>query len=251
MKKNQINDRLISIIPIIILIVAWEIFARIGNTPLFPPFSKVIKEFYYLLVVKKVLIYHFKASLIRVLIGFCLGSIFGVSTGILLGCNRLAEKAMNPIIAILYPIPPLGWLPLLMIWIGINEALPIIIIFISSFFPILYNTITGIKNVDKRYIKAAKNLGASNKQILLKIILPLASANIFTGLRLQTGMAWRVVIAAEMVAISTGIGVLMLQGESLIRVDIIIVSLMMLSLMCVLFEKTFKYIEETLTKNWR
>lgn len=250
-EQNKINDRFVSVIPVIILIIIWEIFAQIGNSPLFPPFSDVIKEFYNLIIVRKILFYHFSATLIRILIGFCLGSIFGLAMGVFLGCNKLAEKTMSPIIAILYPIPALGWLPLLMLWVGINEALPIIIIFISSFFPIAYNTITGVKNIDKRYIRAAKTLGATNKQILVKIILPLAIPNIFTGLRLQSGMAWRVVIAAEMVAISSGIGVLMLQGESLIRVDIIIVSLMMLSIMCVLFEKIFIYFEYRLTKNWR
>ncbi len=90
-----------------------------------------------------------------------------------------------------------------MLWIGINEMLPITIIFICSFFPVVYNTATGIRNVDRKYILAAETLGASNVRILFKIVIPLALPNIFTGLRLEAGMSWRVLIAAEMVAIQT------------------------------------------------
>jgi len=129
--------------------------------------------------------------------------------------------------------------------------LPITLIFICSFFPVLYNTVTGIKNVDKDYIQVARTLGASDIKILTTVVMPLALPNIFTGLRLEAGMAWRVIIAAEMVAIPTGIGALMMKAESLIRIDIIIVCLIVLSVMCLSFEKFFAYMETRLTAKWR
>ncbi|MCK4736361.1 MAG: ABC transporter permease subunit, partial [Methanophagales archaeon] len=138
-----------------------------------------------------------------------------------------------------------------MVWIGINELLPVALIFLCTFFPVLYNTITGIKNVDIGVIKAARTLGASDIKILTTVILPLAVPNIFTGLRLEAGMAWRVVIAAEMVAIPTGIGALLIRSESMLRVDVIIVCLMVLSLMCLLFERFFQFMEMKLTNVWR
>ena len=138
-----------------------------------------------------------------------------------------------------------------MLWIGINEMLPITLIFICSFFPVLYNTVTGIKNVDKDYIHVARTLGASDIKILTTVVMPLALPNIFTGLRLESGMAWRVIIAAEMVAIPTGIGALMMRAESLIRIDIIIVCLIVLAVMCLSFEKFFAYLETRLTAKWR
>ena len=119
------------------------------------------------------------------------------------------------------------------------------------FFPVLYNTITGIRSVDSEVINAARTLGASDWNVLTTILLPLAVPNIFTGLRLEAGMAWRVVIAAEMVAIPTGIGALLISSESLLRVDVIIVCLMVLSVMCLAFERVFQYIETRLTKEWR
>ena len=96
----------------------------------------------------------------------------------------------------------------------------------------------------------AGTLGASDRKILTTVILPLALPNIFTGLKLEAGMAWRVVIAAEMVAIPTGIGALLIRSESLLRVDIIIVCLMVLSIMCLVFERIFQYAEWRLTKEW-
>jgi NitT/TauT family transport system permease protein len=209
-----------------------------------------MQEFYYLSA-SGVLGENFLSSLGRVLIGLIAGSMAGITLGLIMGWQSTMDKALHPIISLLYPIPTLGWLPLLMLWIGINEMLPITLIFISSFFPVLYNTVTGVKNVNKDYIRVAKTLGASNLKILRTIAIPLALPNIFTGLRLEAGMAWRVIIAAEMVAIPTGIGAMMIKAQSLIRIDIIIVSLIVLAAMTFSFERFFAYIEKKLTAKWR
>jgi len=240
------------LLPIAIFLAIWELVARLNLAPgqfFFPPFSVVVLEFYYL-TANGVLGDNFLASLTRVLIGFSTGSVAGIVVGIVMGWRENFNKALHPIISLFYPIPALGWLPLLMLWIGINEMLPIAIIFICSFFPVLYNTVTGIRNVDKDYIRVARTLGASDAKILATIAIPLALPNIFTGLRLEAGMAWRVIIAAEMVAIPTGIGALLMKAESLIRIDIIIVCLIVLAVMCLAFEKFFQYMEARITTKW-
>ena len=242
-----------SLIPVLVFLLIWEIVTRLELIPghfFFPPFTTVIQEFYYL-TASGVLPDNFLRSLARVLIGFSTGSIAGLSIGILMGYKQIINKALHPIFSLLCPIPALGWLPILMLWFGISEMLPIMIIFICSFFPVLYNTVTGIKTVDKNLIKVAKTLGASERKILRTILLPLAISNIFTGLRLEAGMAWRVIIAAEMVAIPTGIGALLMRAESLIRIDIVIVCLIVLSVMCLSFERFFIYMEHRLTHKWR
>jgi NitT/TauT family transport system permease protein len=119
-----------------------------------------------------------------------------------------------------------------------------------SFFPVLYNTITGIRNVETDYLEASRTLGASKMQILTTILLPLSLQNILTGLRLEAGMAWRVIIAAEMIAIPTGIGALMMRSESLLRVDVIMVCLIVLSIMCLISERVFVKLEER-TNYWK
>ncbi len=240
-------------LPVAVFLGIWELVARLGILPgqfFLPPFSAVVVQFYQLSVAG-VLGKHFCSSLIRVLIGFLAGSLAGVAVGTLMGWRSVVEKTLHPIISLFYPIPALGWIPLLMLWIGINEMLPIVLIFICSFFPVLYNTVTGIRTVDKDYIRVARTLGASEGRILFFVVLPLALPNIFTGFRLEAGMAWRTIIAAEMVAIPTGIGALLMKAESLMRIDIIIVCLIVLAVMCLLFEKFFAWLENRLTANWR
>lgn len=253
MKKLQPIRWAWGILPIVVFLAIWEAVTQLNLVPgrlFFPPFSTVVVEFYNL-TANGVLGENFLSSLSRVLIGFCAGSIAGIAVGTIMGWRDTINKALNPIVSLIYPIPALGWLPLLMLWIGINEMLPIAIIFICSFFPVLYNTITGIRNVDRDYIQVARTLGASDIKILATVVMPLALPNIFTGLRLESGMAWRVIIAAEMVAIPTGIGALMMKAESLIRIDIIIVCLIVLSIMCLSFEKFFAYIEARITTKWK
>ncbi len=241
-----------SLLPVAVFLALWELIARLGFFPagLLPSFSIVVQEFYYL-VSNGILGENFLMSLVRVVIGFVTGSLTGIIIGVIMGWKETINKALNPVISLFYPIPALGWLPLLMLWIGINEALPIAIIFIACLFPVLYNTVTGIKKVDDNYIKSARTMGASDLAILTTIVPPLALPNIFTGLRLNAGMAWRVIVAAEMVAIPTGIGALLMKAESLIRMDIIIVCLIVLAVMCLAFEKFFQFIESRLTAGWK
>lgn len=237
--------RLRGIIPLVVLVVLWEMVTRFSLIPgrfFLPPFTVVLQELFYMLI-SGVLLNNLLRSLIRVLVGFLAGSVLGIVVGIMMGYSKVMYEALNPIISLLYPIPAMGWLPLLMLWIGIGEALPITIIFICSFFPVAYTTATGVKSVDKQLIKAAETLGASPIAVLKTVVLPLALPTIFTGLRLEAGMAWRVIIAAEMIAIPTGIGALFMQAESLIRIDIIMVCLIVLSVMCFSFERVFQYLE--------
>ncbi len=239
-------------IPVLVAVALWELAARLGLFPgevFFPPFSAVVRELYDL-AVTGVLARNFLPSLMRVLTGFAAGAVAGIAVGTAMGWTPKVNTALAPIISLLYPIPALGWLPLLLIWIGINEFLPITIVFICSFFPICYTTATGIRSVDHRYVQAARSLGSSDRRILATIVFPLALPEIFTGLRLEAGMAWRVIIAAEMVAIPTGIGALLMRSESLIRVDTIIACLLVLSIMCFCFERTFLLLERKITAEW-
>lgn len=240
------------VVPVITFLLLWEVMGRLhlDQESLLPPFSATIQEFWFL-TKTGVLAENFLASLIRVLAGLFAGTATGITMGIIMGWNRLVDTAFNPIFSLLYPIPALGWLPLFMLWIGINELLPIAIIFMCSFFPILYNTITGVRSVDKSYVQAARTLGASDLRILTTVILPLALPNIFTGLRLEAGMGWRTIIAAEMVAIPTGLGALLMRAQSLIRVDIIIVVLIVLAVMSLSFERLFAFLEWRFTRKWR
>lgn len=249
---GRLKDRIIEIGPLLVFISIWEIIARANIFPSYflPPFSQVILQFVNL-TMNGELGKNFLVSLLRVSTGFLLGASSGILIGVILGYSELLEKALSPLFYIFYSIPVIGWVPLFLIWIGINELLPIAIVFICSFFPIMYNTFTGIKIVDKQIINAAKTLGASNLQILETIVIPLALPNIFTGLKLEAGMAWRTVIAAEMIAMPIGLGALAMKAQSLLLVDVIIVILLLLALICFISEIIFDYLERRLTAAWR
>ncbi|MGQ4832587.1 MAG: ABC transporter permease [Candidatus Asgardarchaeia archaeon] len=251
MKLKSMFNQLLGILPVVVFIISWEFISKLNIIPsyLFPPFSQVIISFIEL-TLNGELPYHFFRSFMRVMIGFTLGASTGIIVGIGMGYNSLLEKTLNPILYLLYPIPALGWLPLLLIWIGINDILPIALIFICSFFPLLYNTITGVKSVDPKLIKVAKTLGATELQILSEIVIPLALPNIFTGLKLESGMAWRTVLAAEMIAMPVGLGALSMKAQSLLMIDVIIDVLVVLSLICLLFEKVLELLERKLTAEW-
>ncbi len=245
------KDRFIPLISLLLLGLSWEIISDLNLAPsfLFPSLTKTLWKMFQLLQTGE-LVKDFIKSLVRVLIGFTLGSAVGVVVGILVGLNETLYKFLNPIFTLFYAIPALGWAPIFMIWIGLGDTLPISLIFICSFFPLLYNTVTGIRSVSKDLIEAARTLGASPLQVLTTIMLPQAALNIFTGLRLEAGMAWRVVIAAEMIAVPTGVGALAIKAESLLQVDTIFVCLMVLALTCFLFDKGFEFLEHK-TQRWR
>lgn len=235
------------------MLVLWEMSVRLDLFPgefFLPAFSSVVLEIREMLF-GDLLIPSLISSLGRVVAGFSAGAVCGISMGVWMGWNHHVHQWFHPVVTLLYPIPALGWLPVLMLWIGVNEMLPIAIIFICSFFPVLYNTVTGIRQVPPEYIHAARVLGATDRVILGRVVIPMALPNIFTGLKLEAGMAWKVVIAAEMVAIPTGIGALMMRAENLMRMDIILVCLMVLSVMCLIFEKFFSFLEEKTTARWR
>ncbi len=244
--------RFFGFLSVLTLIVLWEIVGRFGflSQKTFPPPSEVFLTMVSL-IKNGVLLRHFLRSLFRVLVGFTAGSISGIVLGVFIGWKDVLDAAFSPLISLFYPIPALGWLPLLMLWMGTGDLLPITIIFICSFFPVLYNTSSGVRNVGKDYIKVARTLGASGIRLLVHVVVPLSLPAIFTGLRLEAGMAWRVVIAAEMVAIPTGIGALMMKAENLVMVDVIMVCLAVLALMCFLFERLMVLAEKKLTGKWR
>ncbi|MGI9951005.1 ABC transporter permease [Moorellaceae bacterium AZ2] len=250
MSKMQSWPKALNGLPLVLVAIAWEAGGSLADTPLVPPLSSVLRALGQMLL-QGILVENLAFSLTRVALGFLAGSIVGLSMGILMGWSEWAYRFFSPLFSLLYPIPTLGWMPLLMLWVGLNETLPVTIIFICTFIPVLYNTTTGIKSVDRQYIIAARTLGAPPLMVLRRVVLPMALPQIFTGLRLEAGMAWRTVAVAEMIAIPTGIGALLIKAESLIRVDIIMACLLVIACISLGCEKMFCWLENKFTSGWR
>ena len=146
------------------------------------------------------------ASLYRVVVGFAIGAGLALPLGLAMGASPRVHAWMNPLIQVLRPIPPIAYIPLAMLWFGLGNPPAVFLIAIGAFFPVLMNTIAGVRQVDGIYLRAAHNLGAGRLTIFLRVILPAAVPYILSGVRIGIGTAFIVVIVAEMIAVNSGLG---------------------------------------------
>lgn len=187
-------------------------------------------------------------SLFRVYSGFLLAALLGVGFGIVLARSPLAYGLIGPVIEAVRPIPPIAWLPLIIIWLGIGEAARISVIVYGAFFPILLNTIHGVRSVENNLIRAAQSLGASRRQIFYLVLLPAVFPSIVTGLRVGVGMAMFVLVAAELIASSSGLGYLILDSREHLFTDRVILGMIVLGIFGVLQNKLLMAIDARLIK---
>ncbi len=178
---------------------------------------------------------HILASLNVVVAGFLLAIVIGVPLGLLMGWFRGFDKFMRPIFEILRPIPPISWLPLTIIWMGIGLQANAIIEVFSACVPCVINAYTGIKQTNPVLINVAKTCGAPNVEIFVKIGIPSAMTMTFAGIRVALGNAWATLVAAEMLAANAGLGYMILQGRQFARADLIILGIVVIGAIGVLF----------------
>jgi ABC-type nitrate/sulfonate/bicarbonate transport system permease component len=167
---------------------------------------------------------HFWASLQRELVAFVYASV-AIPIGILMGWSKKAQSLLEPVFEMLRPIPPIAWIPLAILWFGIGDLQNQFIIFLGIFFPLLINTITGVKNVEHNVVRAARCLGASELDVLLKVVFRAAMPQIITGIRVGLGVGWMALVAAELVGATSGLGWLISDARSVLRTDIILVGM--------------------------
>lgn len=221
---NRVNSFMFKVIAPLLLIVVWQIFGTFGvlNEHILPPPTKVISTFVQLFKSGK-LVDNLFISLIRVFRGFILGALAGVVIGIFMGLSRPINKILSSLVSIFRPIPMIAWIPLLILGLGIGEESKVAVIFIGTLWPVLLNTISGILSVDTKLIEVSRVLEKSKIEMLIKVIMPSAWPAIFTGLRLGISTAWTCVVAAEMIAASSGIGYMIMYARELSQPDVVLV----------------------------
>lgn len=208
--RRKLTSTFYFLLPFFCVFVIWELLVYLGivRAKLIPSPSGIFLSLFEGIVLEHVLLTHLWQSLIRILLGFGLGTFLGTSLGILMGVEELIHKAFYPILSFLIPVPTLAWVPLLLIIFGIGDETVILAIFLGSFFPIVYNTMNGIRTIEKKEIWAAQSMGANRVTLFFDILIPGSMVSIITGLRLAIGYSWRALVGAEMLAagISWGIG---------------------------------------------
>lgn len=190
-------------------------------------------------------------SLRRVVIGFGLASMFGIPLGLFLGWHPVANQTVNPVLQILRPISPLAWIPVAIVLLGVGDHAAIFLIFLGAFFPILVACIDGVATVPVVFRRAGCNFGLSNAQLLRRVIFPAALPKILTGLRIAFGIAWLVVVAAEMVAVDSGLGYLVIDSRnSGKRYDLVIAAMLTIGAIGLVLDHLLRAIERVRSVRW-
>lgn len=231
-------------IPLLLMFVGWEIFSRTNPqiALLLPAPTTVLKSGFELIKQGDLQRDTF-ASLQRVLIAAAYAGLIGFPLGGALGGSRKFAWFFEPIVSFFRPIPPLAWIPLSILWFGITDGQNEFIIFLGAFFPIVLSTMEGVREVDPKLIRAARTLGASHLAIIFTVILPGSLSSMFVGFRVGIGIAWMALVAGELVAATSGLGFLIMQGRLLFRSDQIVVGMVMIGLVGLLLDSLVRLVQ--------
>jgi ABC-type nitrate/sulfonate/bicarbonate transport system permease component len=251
--RNYLRDAGIGIATLAAFLLFWELLARAVNSPFIPGPYDVALAFIRLALVGDfdgyTLLEHSAVSIYRVLLGFIAGAVTAIPLGLIMGLKPTVKTAANTIIEPLRFIPPIAWIPLsIVLLVGLSRF--IFLIWIGTFFPILLNTIAGVRRTSPTLVNVARTFGASNSEITTKVVLPSALPEIMTGLRVGLGIGWMCIVAAEMLGGDpVGLGRLILKYADFLQIDAVIVGMVLIGviglvmnyLILMLEKKMFKY----------
>ena len=241
----------ISVVTIVLLLLAWTVVTSAGwIKPLFLPSPQAVAQQFWEYVTgtanDKPLWQHFVASVGRVFAAFALAVVTAVPVGIAMGMSRVARGIFDPPIEFYRPLPPLSYLPLIIIWFGIDELPKVLLIFLSCFAPLALAARSGMKSASQEQINAAYSMGATYGQVIRHVILPSALPEILVGMRIAIGFGWTTLVAAEMVAANVGLGQMVLNASNFLRTDIVIMGIIVIGVVAYLFDLFMRWVESVL-----
>lgn len=195
---------------------------------------------------------HIGASLFRVGAGFGVALLLAVPLGLWMGWVGGAYRTLNPIFQMMRPISPIAWIPLAILWFGVGELSPIFLIFLSSVFPMIVQTIAGVHTIDRRYLRAAANFGVSRSVLFRQVVIPAVLPEIIVGMRIGIGVAWLVVVAAEMIALRSGLGYMIMDSRNAgNRYDLVIAGMIIIGAIGLLLDGATRLLERMKSVRWR
>ena len=234
-----------------ILVALWESVVKVGWVAphLLPPPSELVSTVADLIESGDIFT-HIGVSSLRVLVGFGIGAALALAIGAAVGLSRRVEALLDPTFQAIRAIPSLAWVPLLLLWLGIDEAPKITLIAIGAFFPVYLNFTAGIQNVDRKLVEVGGIYGLTGWKLVSRIFIPAALPNLFTGLRSGLSLAWMFLVAAELIAATKGLGYLLTDGRETGRADLVIVAIIVLALLGKLSDGLLRWLEQHLLQ-WR
>ncbi len=238
-----------SLLPLSVLALA-EIAARLGwvSSTLLPPPSDIVRAL--LELGWRTVSLHVAASSARVAAGFAIGAGLAVALGSLVGLSRVARLVVDPGLQALRAIPSLAWVPLLLLWLGIDEAPKVAMIAIGAFFPVYMGVASGFRDVDRKLVEVARMMRLSSFALVRRVLLPAALPSVMTGLRNGLGLAWMFMVAAELIAATRGLGYLLTDGRETGRADLVLAAIVLLAILGKLSDTGMARLERRLLA-WR
>ncbi|HLF92305.1 MAG TPA: ABC transporter permease [Planctomycetota bacterium] len=231
-------------------LLAWDAAVRISGSDLFPGPLGVLAGIAEL-AGKGLLHKYIVASLFRVTVGFGLAVLVGVPAGLLLGWFQRLFLAFNPMIQVFRPISPIAWIPIAILWFGVADAAPIFLIFLASVFPITVSAMAAVQNIQPVYLRAARNFGVGRLELFRRVIFPATLPQVLTGLRIALGVAWLVVVAAEMIAVSSGLGFLIIDARNAgKRYDLVVAGMVLIGLIGLALDQLVRRLERFDEVRW-
>ncbi len=229
--RGNLKYYALSVLSVSLLLLAWFVYSSSANAILSTP-MEVIERFAGVIrspIAGTSLAGHIWASLKRVLTGFIVASAIGIVLGICFGWFETFRDIVWPIFSIIRPIPPIAWIPLVILWAGIGETAKIIIVFIACVMPVVLNTFAGIESADPLLLDAGKVLGANSRQMLLSVALPDSIPTIIAGMKNALSTGWMAVVGAEMVVAREGVGFLIISGMDNLDISLVLVSIVIIA----------------------
>ena len=238
------------LLSLVVIIALWHLCVRWSGTKIFPSPLEVERALVELSH-RHVLWADITDSLRRVALGFGAAALLGIPTGLILGWYPAANQVINPLLQILRPISPLAWIPVTILLFGIGDHAATSLIFLGACFPIIVACIDGVGNVPSVYRRAGRNFGLNPFQLLTRIVFPAALPKIIVGLRIALGIAWLVVVAAEMVAVDSGLGYLVIDSRnSGKRYDLVVAAMLLIGIIGLALDLLFRSLEHAKSVRW-
>jgi NitT/TauT family transport system permease protein len=195
---------------------------------------------------------HIGASLMRVGIGFGLAVLLAIPLGLWMGRVKAVYQTLNPVFQMLRPISPIAWIPIAILWFGVGDASPIFLIFIASVFPMIVQTAAGVQTIEPRFLRAAENFGVSRGKLIWQVVVPAVLPEIIVGMRIGLGVAWLVVVAAEMIALRSGLGYLIMDSRNAgNRYDLVLAGMIIIGVIGLLLDGLMRLLEGLRSVRWR
>jgi NitT/TauT family transport system permease protein len=248
--KARLEIVLLPLVVAGIILLVWDAAVGLTGSKVFPrPYAVLVglNE----LLWQGVLLRYVVASLFRVSSGFLLALVVGIPLGLLLGWFDAAYRAFNPFIQMFRPISPIAWIPVAILWFGVSDLAPIFLIFMASLFPIMTAVISAVRGIHFVHLRAARNFGVGRLTVFSKVIFPACLPQIITGVRLALGVAWLVVVAAEMIAVNSGLGYLIIDARNAgMRYDLVIAGMIIIGLIGLSLDLLVKRLENLDELRW-